>query len=157
MIISWLKFQYKQRRIKSSSSIFFISCQFNTWIDIYVIFQFTDFIRLVTESIQWKQVRALSWLLRIVISIFLTHTPWFLMGYECIIRPYTVADLWGGTRDVHPPMGPKFFQFHAVFGKFWQNHMLAPPPGELHPLLGEILDPPLLYTRHSTDLSGRLH
>ena len=31
----------------------------------------------------------------------------------------------------------KFFQFDAVFGKIWQNRMLAP-------LLGEILDPPLI-------------
>ena len=30
------------------------------------------------------------------------------------------------------PRGPKFFQFHAVFGENWQNHMLA-PPGELVP------------------------
>ena len=37
-----------------------------------------------------------------------------------------VADLRGvqGTRTP----GSKFFQFHAVFGKFWQNHMLALPP-----------------------------
>ena len=26
-----------------------------------------------------------------------------------------------------PPWGSKFFQFHAVFGKIWQNRMLAPP------------------------------
>ena len=36
------------------------------------------------------------------------------------------------------PVGSKFFQFHAVFGKIWQNHMLA-PPGELGSLLREIL------------------
>ena len=30
------------------------------------------------------------------------------------------------------PQGSKFFQFHAVFGKIWQNRMLA-PPGELAP------------------------
>ena len=42
-----------------------------------------------------------------------------------------------------PPPGSKFFQFHAVFGKIWQNHMLAPPPESWRPLLGEILDPPL--------------
>ena len=28
----------------------------------------------------------------------------------------------------HP--GSKFFQFHAVFWKIWQNRMLAPPPRE---------------------------
>ena len=44
---------------------------------------------------------------------------------------YTVADLRG--REGRPP-GPKFSQFHAVFGKIWQNRMLvlprelAPPP-----------------------------
>ena len=37
----------------------------------------------------------------------------------------------GGARDVSP-LGSKFFQFHAVFGKIWQNLMLA-PPGELAP------------------------
>ena len=37
----------------------------------------------------------------------------------------------------------KFFQFHAVFRKFWQNRMLAPPLGSWRPHLGEILDPPL--------------
>ena len=34
----------------------------------------------------------------------------------------------GIARDAHPP-GSKFFQFHAVFGKFWQNCMLASPWG----------------------------
>ena len=34
----------------------------------------------------------------------------------------SVADLGG------PPQGPKFSQFHAVFRKIWQNHMLALPP-----------------------------
>ena len=43
-----------------------------------------------------------------------------------------------------PPGGSKFFQFHAVFGKIWQNRMLAPPLGSWRPLLGEILDPPLI-------------
>ena len=38
--------------------------------------------------------------------------------------------------------GPKFSQFHAVFRKIWQNHMLPPPEG-WRPLLRGILDPPL--------------
>ena len=38
---------------------------------------------------------------------------------------------------------PEFFQFHAVFGKIWQNRMLAPPLESWRPLLGEILDLPL--------------
>ena len=41
----------------------------------------------------------------------------------------SVADLRGGARDARPPPGgPKFFQFHVVFGKIWQNRMLTPPP-----------------------------
>ena len=46
--------------------------------------------------------------------------------------------------------GGGFFRFHAVFGKIWQNGMLAPPPppGELAPLPGEIMDPPLVATIH---------
>ena len=49
----------------------------------------------------------------------------------------------GGREGRAPPRGPKFFRFHAVFGKIWQNRMLAPPLGSWRPLLGEILDPPL--------------
>ena len=44
-------------------------------------------------------------------------------------RYLPVADLRGARGT---PRGPKFFQFHAVFGKIWQNRMLA-PPGELAP------------------------
>ena len=36
-----------------------------------------------------------------------------------------MADLEGARA---PPNGPKFSQFHAVFRKIWENHMLAPPP-----------------------------
>ena len=36
-----------------------------------------------------------------------------------------------------PPPGSKFFQFHAVFGKFWQNRMLAPPGGVGPPSSGK--------------------
>ena len=60
-----------------------------------------------------------------------------------VIRFFAVSDLGGVPGAPTPlpspptPHGPKFSQFHAVFRKFWQNHMLAP-------LLREILDPPLL-------------
>ena len=44
-------------------------------------------------------------------------------------------------RDFHKAVedlrGPKFFQFHAVFGKIWQNRMLAPPPGVSAPSSGK--------------------
>ena len=43
-----------------------------------------------------------------------------------------MADLGGRTRRA-PPYDPKFSQFHAVFHKIWQNHMLAPLPGGLAP------------------------
>ena len=32
-----------------------------------------------------------------------------------------------------PPWRSKFFQFHTVFEKIWQNRILVPPPGELAP------------------------
>ena len=43
----------------------------------------------------------------------------------------SVADLHSKISDV-PPRS-KFFQFHAVFGKIWQNRMLAPLPQGLAP------------------------
>ena len=39
--------------------------------------------------------------------------------------PTSVADLHSKILDAPP--GSKFFQFPAVFGKIWQNRMLAPP------------------------------
>ena len=65
----------------------------------------------------------------------------------CVIFAWTdirVLGSGGSKGGRAPAWGPKFFQFHAVFGKIWQNHMLAPPPRSWCPLLGEILDPPLL-------------
>ena len=36
-----------------------------------------------------------------------------------------------GWREGRAPLqGSKFFRFHAVFGKNWQNRMLAPPHRE---------------------------
>ena len=46
-----------------------------------------------------------------------------------------MADLGGAGARPPPPWAPKFFRFHAVFGKIWQNRMLA-PPGELAPPWG---------------------
>ena len=43
---------------------------------------------------------------------------------------------------------PKFFQFHAFYGKFWQNHVLS-PPCTVGPHVGEILDPPLAIDHSS--------
>ena len=40
----------------------------------------------------------------------------------------------GRRRGACPTWVSKFFRFHAVFGKIWQNRLLAP-------LTGEILDP----------------
>ena len=35
---------------------------------------------------------------------------------------------WGrGCEGRSHPLGSKFFRFHAVFGKIWQNRMLAAP------------------------------
>ena len=65
----------------------------------------------------------------------------------------SVADLHSKILDAPPPpRGSKFFQFHAVFGKFWRNRMLAPPPGSWRPLLGEILDPPLVIISYTSPI-----
>ena len=65
--------------------------------------------------------------------------------------PLPVADLRGRRGRAPPPWRPKFLHFHAVFGENWQNHRLAPPPGSWRPLLGEILDPPLVtYIMYGT-------
>ena len=48
----------------------------------------------------------------------------------------------GEERPPPPPPGFKFFQFYAVFGKFWQNHMFAVPEG-WRPHFRIILNPPL--------------
>ena len=61
----------------------------------------------------------------------------------------TLANLRGGVPLTRAPSGSKFFQFHAVFGKIWQNCMLAPPPPEgWRPHFGEILDQPLNYMQN---------
>ena len=54
----------------------------------------------------------------------------------------SLADLRGATDACTRSMS-KFFQFHRVFGKFWQNRMLVPLLEGWRRHLGEILDPPL--------------
>ena len=66
---------------------------------------------------------------------------------------FTVADLHSKILDA-PLSGSKFFQFHAVFGKIWQNRMLAPPSRRVAPPhLGEILDMPLIYFVQTKEMS----
>ena len=65
------------------------------------------------------------------ITTFLTWT----------ISPYSLADPRGGARDARPPLGSKFFHFHAVFGKNVKNNSNF---GSWRPPLGKILDPPLI-------------
>ena len=61
-----------------------------------------------------------------------------------------LLDIVSGGSKGGGALGPKFFQFHAVFGKIWQIRMLAPPLGSWRPLLGEFLDPPLIvHVKHS--------
>ena len=46
------------------------------------------------------------------------------------------------------PYSPKCSQFHAVFRKFWQNHMLAPPWRVGAPSYGESWIRPCKHTGH---------
>ena len=49
--------------------------------------------------------------------------------YLLLVLLDAVADLRGGAPPMLvSPYDPKFSQFHVVFRKIWQNHMLAPPP-----------------------------
>ena len=78
---------------------------------------------------------------RIIVCILHDSDNRFLKHNSFLTR----SKISGGSRgrEGRPP-GPKFFQFHAVFGKIWQDRMLAPPLlGSWRPILGEILDPPL--------------
>ena len=56
---------------------------------------------------------------------FLKAIPWI---------SYSLADLRGREgRMPPPPLASKFFRFHAVFGKIWQNCVFTPyPPPRIH-------------------------
>ena len=54
-----------------------------------------------------------------------------------------MVDLWQCPWHVPPPSSLKFSQIHAVFWKFWQNHVLVPP--------GWLVLPPILNPRSAPD------
>ena len=58
---------------------------------------------------------------------YFTWNKTYLVTNACIGRSK------GGVRDACPPEGPNSFNFHAVFGKCWQNSMLSCLAGLLHP------------------------
>ena len=57
--------------------------------------------------------------------------------------PPAVAELHSKILDVPPPRGPNSFNFMQFLGKFGKIVCWRPPLESWHPLLGEILDPPL--------------
>ena len=58
-------------------------------------------------------------------TTYLDLYVFFLSYVHCL--EYSVVDLH--SEILLAPPGSKFFQFIAVFGKFWQNHMSHPPMG----------------------------
>ena len=54
-----------------------------------------------------------------------------------VTRAWTVVDLRGARGTCGPLLGSKFFQFHAVLGKIWQNCMLVSFLGSWYPSLGK--------------------
>ena len=75
---------------------------------------------------------------------------YFVPGLECAMeliicfpfRFVSIGGSKGGARDVQPPPpGPKFFHFHAAFGKKLKNNSTF---GSWRNALGKILDPPLV-------------
>ena len=105
-----------------------ITCLNGLFVLIFIIYLF-----IYSKRCQQKQRKSP------IVFIYLCKS---LLDYMCF--SFSVADLNSKILDARPPWGPKIFQFHAVFGKIWQNRMLAPPLGSWRPLLGEILDPPLV-------------
>ena len=63
------------------------------------------------------------------------------------ISSLSVADLLSKILDA-PLRGPNSFNFMQFLGKFGKIVCWRPPPGELAPLPGEILDPPLTMYNH---------
>ena len=60
----------------------------------------------------------------------------------CVKTCVTMEDLYSKILDASS--GSKFFQFHAVLGKFLAKPYVGAPPQVWRPHLGEILDPPLV-------------
>ena len=75
------------------------------------------------KGIPW---RSACWEIRATSRRYASYWNEILFLNHLIIL--AVADLHSKILDAPPPRGSKFFQFHAVFGKFWRNRMLAPPP-----------------------------
>ena len=66
---------------------------------------------------------------------------WCLWNGCLLSPPCTPPILWcpfsGGSKGgrkvrTPPPRASKFFQFHAVFGRIYQNCVFTPPPGRVH-------------------------
>ena len=71
-----------------------------------------------------------SWQLACQLSGCLLYRHWWKssLGYNSFVV-HTESVYSGGSKGVRGMSpGSKFFQFHAVLGKFWQNHILVPPP-----------------------------
>ena len=59
----------------------------------------------------------------------------------------------GRSRRAPPPYSPNFSHFHAVFGKIWQNRMLAPPsPRVGAPSYGEYWIRPCFLLENGNDV-----
>ena len=63
----------------------------------------------------------------------------YCLSMQSLTEPQVPVDLTSGGCEegregrAPRPRGSKFFQFHAVFGKIWQNRMLVPSPRGLAP------------------------
>ena len=67
---------------------------------------------------------------RHLVGVDISEILVILLMFSCYgINVFDLVNSGGskGARGTRTPWRSKFFQIHAVFGKFWQNRMLSPP------------------------------
>ena len=83
-----------------------------------------------TKSVHFDEiVQNAALAVEIIFTISLPQLRWWavkIVRSRILEATLSVADLHSKILDAPPPRS-KFFQFHAVFGKIWQNLMLMPP------------------------------
>ena len=86
----------------------------------------------------------ITWISQISFRVLETEALLNLKYKTNCLREHDHWRIQGGCQGHVPPLGSKFFHFHAVFGKNVKNNSNF---GSWHPPLGKILDPPLMTSQ----------